>query len=142
MKFEDGLNRLTPFSNTNYRAAVRVVDYWPHYLKEFSVGRRKTEFDMLSDNSDEDESSDNEENMRQFHAGKGFGSPKKWEWRFALQVEDSKKDREKATRMWLVVDNAAAQMLLNLDAVKYDLKLLLNLISANNNTVFHLTRKP
>jgi protection-of-telomeres protein 1 len=119
------LQQLAPFSNTNYRAAVRIVNYWPHDLKDFSVGRRKTEYDILSDNSDGNESSDVEENMRQFHEGKGFGRKKIWEWRFALQVEDLKKDPQKeTTRMWLMVDNASAQMLLGLDANKYDSTLL------------------
>ncbi len=73
---------------------------------------------MLSDYSG-GESTDNEGDMQEFRRGKGFGAERKWEWRFALQVEDaSKKSSNRAERAWLVVDNLAAQMLLKMDAVK------------------------
>lgn len=107
-----------PFINTNFRANVRVVDYFPHKLQDFSVGRRVTEYDMLSDGSD-GESTDLEEDMRQFRAGKGFGGERRWEWRFALQVEQAgNKPGDRMEKIWLVVDNSAAQRLLGQDAVK------------------------
>lgn len=66
---------------------------------------------MLSDYSG-DEDTDHEEDLRNFRKGKGFGR-KVWEWRFALQVEDASKDAKE--RIWLMVDNHAAQGLLNLE---------------------------
>jgi protection of telomeres protein 1 len=70
---------------------------------------------MLSDYSG-GEDTDPEEFKRSWASGKG--APKKvWEWRFALEVEDASKKAPK-DRMWLIVDNASAQCLLDMDAVK------------------------
>lgn len=107
-----------PFKNVKYRANVRVVNYWPHKLEDFAVGRRASEFDVLSDFSG-GESTDNEEEMRQFRRGKGFGGDKTWQWRFALQVANAgKKVTDPKECMWLIVENEPAQMLLNMDAEK------------------------
>ena len=84
------------------------------------MGRRVTEFDVLSDYSGGEES-DPEEDMRHFRSGKGF-PPRKWEWRFALKVEDAEAaESAKKEQIWLIVDNEAAQGLLSLeqDATKY-----------------------
>jgi len=102
----------SPFTVCKYRAHVRVVDYFPHNVEDFAVGRRATEYDMLSDYSG-GEDTDPEEDMRIFRSGKGF-KKNVWEWRFALQVEDANKKGSK-DRIWLIVDNLAAQGLLGLD---------------------------
>jgi protection of telomeres protein 1 len=113
-----GSDYALPFENIKYRSDVRVIDFWPHKLEDFSVGRRVSEYEVLSDYSG-DESTDNEEDMRLFREGKGYGGEKAWEWRFALRVQDAdKKVRNQKDTMWLVVDNQAGQMLLNMDAVK------------------------
>lgn len=104
-----------PFVNGKYRANVRVIGYFPHHIEDFAVGRRVTEYDMLSDYSGGEET-DREEDRRIFREGKGFGK-KKWEWRFALEVEDAGSKLPKA-RTWLVVNNLAAQGLLDMDAEK------------------------
>jgi protection-of-telomeres protein 1 len=107
--------QLSPFDVCNYKANVRVVDYFPAKIEDFAVGRRPSEFDMLSDYSG-GEDTDPEEEMRAFRAGKCL--PKKiWEWRFALQVVDAN-DRSSMERMWLMIGNYDAQMLLNMDATK------------------------
>jgi protection-of-telomeres protein 1 len=106
---------ILPFVNAKYKANVRVIGYFPHDLRDFAVGRRATEYDMLSDYSGGEET-DLEEDARLFKAGKGFGQ-KKWEWRFAVEVEDASSKTPKE-RMWLHVDNHAAQALLDLDAAK------------------------
>jgi len=106
---------ILPFVNGKYRANVRVVGYFPHKVEDFAVGRRITEYDMLSDYSG-GEDTDHEEDRRIFKDGKGFGK-KKWEWRFALEVEDASSKFPK-TRTWIVVDNLAAQGLLDMDAEK------------------------
>lgn len=113
-----GSEYLLPFENVKHRAAVRVIDFWPNKLEDFAVGRRVSEYEVLSDYSG-GESTDNEEDMRLFREGKGYGGEKTWEWRFALRVQDANnKARSPKDTMWLVVDNQAAQMLLNMDAVK------------------------
>lgn len=103
-----------PFDVCKYKANVRVVDYFPDKIEDFSVGRRVTEYDMLSDYSG-GEDTDIEADRRTFKSGKGFA--KKYEWRFALEVEDADPTSEKE-RMWLLVDNQNAQGLLNMDATK------------------------
>ena len=110
----------SPFANVKYRANVRVIDYFPARIEDFSVGFRSNEFDLLSDYSGEEES-DAETSREIWHSGKGF-SKDCWEWRFALQIEDADADTSGSkSRMWLMVDNLSAQMLLNLpdDATRY-----------------------
>jgi protection of telomeres protein 1 len=101
-----------PFTLSKYRANVRVVDYFPHKIEDFAVGRRASEFDMLSDYSG-GEDTDPEEDMLIFKSGKGF-KKNVWEWRFALKVEDAETKNPK-DRIWLMVDNQAAQGLLGLE---------------------------
>jgi len=103
------------FVNAKYKANIQVIGYFPHDIRDFAVGRQVTEYDMLSDYSGGEET-DLEEDARLFKEGKGFGQ-KKWEWRFALEVEDAGSKAPK-DRMWLHVDNYAAQALLDLDAAK------------------------
>lgn len=98
-----------PYHFARYKANVRVVDYYPHKLEDFAVGYRPNDMDILSDYSG-DEDTDLEENMRTFRSGKGFGN-KKWEWRFALELEDA----ESEDRLWVVVNNHDAQFLLGLE---------------------------
>jgi protection-of-telomeres protein 1 len=103
---------VSPFNLCKYRANVRVVDYFPPKLEDFAIGRRSSVFDMLSDYSG-GEDTDLEEDRRIFKSGKGF--PKDiWEWRFALLVEDASSKVAKE-RLWLIVDNHAAQGLLGLE---------------------------
>lgn len=104
-----------PFVVRNYRANVRVVAYFPLDVTDFAVGRRISEYDMLSDYSG-GEDSGSEEFRRSWKSGKGAPA-KVWEWRFALQVEDANSKAGKE-RTWLMVDNAAAQGLLDMDAMK------------------------
>jgi protection-of-telomeres protein 1 len=108
---------LSPFTVCKYRANVRVVGYYPPKIEDFAVGRRISEFDILSDYSG-GEDTDPEEDMRSFKSGKGFAK-KNWEWRFALEVVDASSSTKPSTeRIWLMVDNFSAQMLLNMDATK------------------------
>ncbi|RDW94944.1 hypothetical protein BP5796_00707 [Coleophoma crateriformis] len=114
-----------PFVNANYKANVRVVDFFPAKLEDFAVGRRVSEYDILSDYSGGEET-DRDEDMRSFRAGKGFPE-KKWEWVFALQVEDASSapmsaGTSSSNRLWLTVDNQAAQMLLNIEEDAMDLR--------------------
>jgi protection-of-telomeres protein 1 len=103
-----------PFDVCKYRANVRVLNFFPDKVEDFAVGRRATEYDMLSDYSG-GEDTDVEADRRMFKNGKGFA--KKYEWRFALEVEDADPTSKKE-RMWLLVDNHSAQALLNMDATK------------------------
>jgi protection-of-telomeres protein 1 len=116
VQLDTGAGYTLPFVNTKFKANVRVVDFWPHKLEDFCVGRRATEYDILSDASS-GEGTDREEDMRKFREGKGYGGKKKWEWRFALQVEQAGKVKG-PEKIWLLVDNMSAQMLFGEDATK------------------------
>ena len=111
---ESNTEVVMPFDVCKYKANVRVINYFPEKIEDFAVGRRVTEYDMLSDYSG-GEDTDIEADRRLFKNGKGFA--KKYEWRFALEVEDAD-PACKNERMWLLVDNHSAEGLLNLDASK------------------------
>lgn len=104
-----------PFVNQNYRANVRVVDFFPNRLEDFASYRRRTPFDVLSENSDEDsdDSSGSESRVGARHRG-----AKVWEWRFGLLLEDArcKKSSNPPGRVWVIVDNLEGQYLTGLDA--------------------------
>lgn len=104
-----------PFVVGKYKANVRVIGYFPPDVADFAVGRRASEYDMLSDYSG-GEDTDAEEFNRSWKSGKG-APLKQWEWRFALQVEDAN-NKAGQERMWLIVDDMSGQGLLNLDATK------------------------
>jgi protection-of-telomeres protein 1 len=70
-----GSEYLLPFENVKHRAAVRVIDFWPNKLEDFAVGRRVSEYEVLSDYSG-GESTDNEEDMRLFREGKATAAKK------------------------------------------------------------------
>ncbi|KAL2075292.1 hypothetical protein VTL71DRAFT_235 [Oculimacula yallundae] len=106
----------SPFTVRKYRANVRIVNFAPERIEDFSVWRRESEYDVLSDYSG-GEDTDVEEDMRSYSAGKGFAK-KIWEWRFWIQVEEaglSAGSKGPKERMWLLVDNSSAQCLLGLD---------------------------
>ncbi|KAJ8069370.1 hypothetical protein OCU04_003024 [Sclerotinia nivalis] len=99
-----------PFENKNYKANVRVVDYFPQNIADFAVGRKPSEYDLLPDYSG-DEDDGPEKNMKSFRDGEEIPK-KKWKWRFALVVEDANPDASK-DRATLIVGNKDAQLLFN-----------------------------
>ncbi|KFY83738.1 hypothetical protein V500_09950 [Pseudogymnoascus sp. VKM F-4518 (FW-2643)] len=108
-----------PFVNANYRANLRVTDFFPHKLEDFSVGRKPNEFDCLSDF---DPTSDEEDDVNT--VGKDISDfvlrgndHLQWSWRFALQVEDANPSESAAKeRIWVLIDNETGQFLLSEDA--------------------------
>ncbi|KAF7550920.1 hypothetical protein G7046_g7869 [Stylonectria norvegica] len=102
-----------PFANTNFRANVRVVDFMPRDIKDFAFPKKQSEYDALSDN-DESESSGSESEQ---DVMTDFTTKRDWEWRFFLELEDAVvPENQEKKRVWVVVDNSAAQCLVNLDA--------------------------
>lgn len=116
-----------PFTNVNFRAQVRVVDFHPAKLEDFAVNVKQKKYPCLAeegDESDEDgspSSSDSEIDPEQVERV-GYV----WEWRFALKVEEvvpsasSKTNNTKkksAASVWALVNNQDAQLLTGLDAV-------------------------
>jgi protection of telomeres protein 1 len=105
-----------PFNNASYRTAARVVNFYPGKLEDFSRFRLVNEFDCLSGDEDGDVASWGEESYGTLkgHAGRG-----KWEWQFDLELEDTSSETDtNRGRMWVHVDNAAAQLLTGLDATE------------------------
>lgn len=116
---DNGNQIYAPFVNANYRANLRVTDYFPHKLEDFSVGRKPNEFDCLSDF---DPSSDEEDDVNT--VGKDISDfvlrgndHLQWSWRFALQVEDANPSESAAKeRIWVLIDNETGQFLLSENA--------------------------
>ncbi len=97
---------------------MRVIDFFPPRLENFAVGRRSSIFNRLPDFSG-GEDTDRSGDLETFRQGGGFGE-RVWEWRFALKVEDAgggegRKEPKKKGSMWVLVDNHAAQGLLNIE---------------------------
>ncbi|EKD19970.1 uncharacterized protein L3040_002351 [Drepanopeziza brunnea f. sp. 'multigermtubi'] len=123
------------FTCKRYRANVRVIDYAPDRIEDFAVWRRVSEYDQLSDYSG-GEDTDIEEDMRSYKNGKGYAK-KIWEWRFWLKVEDANPKGPKK-RMWIIVDNHAAQGLLGLENDAANLRKEPDLLAALKEQLFKL----
>ncbi|KAH9904851.1 hypothetical protein F4778DRAFT_48393 [Xylariomycetidae sp. FL2044] len=105
-----------PFTCAKYRANVRVVDFRPRKLEDFVSWRKNNEWDVLSDDS-AGSSSESDEDDQHMGTLDRYTGHKTWEWHFALQLEAADPQvRGKPDRFWAVVDNNAAQQLLDLDA--------------------------
>ncbi|KAG5655740.1 hypothetical protein KAF25_008859 [Fusarium avenaceum] len=109
-----------PFVNLNYRANVRVVDFAPSDLMDFAYPKKKSEYDDLSDDGGEsvsDSGSEEEDGQSGQVTLDNFTKVRNWEWRFFLELEDAAVPaKQKKERLWVAVDNQAAQCLLSLDA--------------------------
>lgn len=109
----DGVEYRLPFQNVRYRSRLRVVDFFPHSLEDFSVPYNK-EYDYLSDVETDDEEGE---------LGDDPSGSLKWEWRFCLLVEDGipntqhAKDQPKE-RIELLVSKSDAVFLLKMDALE------------------------
>ncbi|KAL8937450.1 MAG: hypothetical protein Q9216_004414 [Gyalolechia sp. 2 TL-2023] len=139
-----GIPYTLPFQNINSRAAVRVVDFFPPDIADFAVRKKKeSEYDVLSDHSEvsssssSSSSSSGDENPSRLPADTdddpnithGSHSQKqaedtaestlKWQWRFALILEDASSPpslKERGPRLTAYVTGADAEFLLKLDA--------------------------
>ncbi|KAI8174111.1 Protection of telomeres protein 1 [Colletotrichum sp. SAR 10_65] len=111
-----------PFTVAQYRANVRVIDFHPPRLEDFASGRKRTEYDILSDNSDSESDSNSEE--EDGGTLDNFVGERVWEWRFALRLQEATfttagKKHSPGTKnntFWVLVDNLEAQLLTGLDA--------------------------
>ncbi|KAK1754707.1 hypothetical protein QBC47DRAFT_384736 [Echria macrotheca] len=103
-----------PFVCAKYRTRVRVVDFAPNTLEDFAQPRKASKYgSVLTDDSGSDS------DAGPVHIAIGHGRQEvQWEWRFALQLEDTERPSRSrpADRMWVVVDNAEAQCLTDMDA--------------------------
>ncbi|GKU04698.1 hypothetical protein FLAG1_07970 [Fusarium langsethiae] len=109
-----------PFVNLNYRANVRVVDFSPSNLADFAYPKKESEYDILSDDGEDsvsDDDSDDDDEQPSQTTLNAFAQVQNWEWRFFLELEDAVDNhKQKKQRLWVLVDNQAAQCLTGLDA--------------------------
>ncbi|KAL8761303.1 MAG: hypothetical protein Q9184_002572 [Pyrenodesmia sp. 2 TL-2023] len=126
-----------PFQNIKSRALVRIVDFFPPDIADFAVRRKdKSEFDVLSECSGESSSSeddrrrlpddtdsddDDETNQQHDDDDGNTEGTQKWQWRFALVLEDASSPKsitatQPAERLTAYVTDTDAVFLLKLDA--------------------------
>ena len=116
-----------PFANVRFKAKVRVVDFMPHRLADFAVGRWVSQLELIGQHNDEDvSSSEDDDDSGAFgvdpRGGRDSSYKFTWEWRFALLLEDASDldaDADPAAekpRIWTVVTNTDAQLLTAMDA--------------------------
>ncbi|KAL9592342.1 MAG: hypothetical protein Q9179_006817, partial [Wetmoreana sp. 5 TL-2023] len=109
-----GMPYTLPFQNINSRAIVRIVDFYPPNIADFAVRRKQTsEYDVLSDfsndsssisdddtqsplpNDSDDEDTNNgdgrdvNDNQSEDRVYTNEGASNRWEWRFALTIQDA-----------------------------------------------------
>lgn len=101
-----------PFHNANYRSIVRVTNFMPSRLEDFCKPKKTSEDDVYSDSEPECES-----DASAAAASTTSAAPDAWEWRFCLQLEDAGAGPgQQKSRLWVLVDDQAAQCLVDLDA--------------------------
>lgn len=95
-----------PFINQNFRIRVRVIDFWPSRLEDFS---RKVLEHVDGTTQDDSQAYSN-----------GSQKPRKWEWAFGLLVEDAEKPPfgQEPAKMSLIVSGMDAEYLLKLNATE------------------------
>ncbi|KAL8792673.1 MAG: hypothetical protein Q9195_004733 [Heterodermia aff. obscurata] len=105
-----GITHTLPFQNLKTRTTVRVVDFFPPNIADFSVrSRRKSEFDALSDYESESEAASISGNETE-------DETQKWEWRFALTLEAASPSSPPA-RLTAYIAQQDGDFLLKEDAV-------------------------
>ncbi|POS87562.1 hypothetical protein EPUL_000914 [Erysiphe pulchra] len=114
-----------PFSNFKYRVTVRVVDYFPHKVEDFATLCSETVRDLSPDSSEAEDNCTNEK--------------EKWEWRFSLLLEDAPITKtQNKKRVWVIVNNHAAQGLLNIEEDAADLRINRDLLDKVKEQLFKL----
>jgi len=102
-----------PFQNCKYKSKVKVVDFFPDNLEDFTAPYRDSDYQALSDYESGDD-----EPVRLSYAQENPDSVR-WEWHFFLMVEDSEKPKNHegtTTPMILQVAGTDGDYLLNAEA--------------------------
>ena len=108
-----------PFQNINSRATVRVIDFFPPNLVDFAVPLpRASEYDILSEDEGSGSGSDQLSNDVRDERSGADDDARRWEWRFALVLEDALDARHQGKRgtVEVYVAGQDAEGLLNLEA--------------------------
>ncbi|KAL1615115.1 hypothetical protein SLS54_009196 [Diplodia seriata] len=107
----NGVECELPFVNAMYKSRVRVVDFWPENLEDFSKSLDNPEFNDVHE-EDQTQSSTT-------YTALSTGT-QRWEWHFCLLVEDAKHPpgAKSPVRIPLLVFDKDAECLLCLDATE------------------------
>ena len=103
-----------PFQNCRYKSEIRVVDFYPDDIANFSVPHQTSDREVATD--DNYSGSDSELDPRQVEQ-----AVLEWEWRFVLLVEDArlpaciKQQSSQPAQMELLVAHSDACFLLNME---------------------------
>lgn len=110
-KAPNGVDCNLPFINATYRTRVRVVDFWPEKLEDFSKS--------LDDPEYNDVNVEGETQSSTSYTALSMGT-QRWEWHFCLLVEDAKPPpgTKGPARIPLLVFDKDAEYLLRLDATE------------------------
>jgi protection-of-telomeres protein 1 len=100
---------MLPFVNHKTRAQVRVVDFYPPDLKDFTQSLDRSAYNDCASTPDEVTMVDFDESSL---------PPARWEWSFYLLVEDAKPTPAQQIRLPLLVAGNDAVYLLKQDAAK------------------------
>jgi protection-of-telomeres protein 1 len=99
-----------PYVNQKTRAQVRVVDFYPPNLADFT---------QCLDHSSYNDCPSTTDDLTGFDFDDSSLLPTRWEWSFYLLVEDAKPMAGQKTRMPLLIAGSDAEYLLRRDAVEY-----------------------
>jgi len=109
----DGTDKDLPFINQRLRCQVRVIDYYPSSLTNFTSAPNITGKDFTTaDDDDDDETSMDLDSSREIY-----------QWDFFLLIEDATKSKtgnglETKHQAWIHISHNSAEFLLRLNATE------------------------
>ncbi|KAL5606145.1 hypothetical protein BROUX41_006087 [Berkeleyomyces rouxiae] len=133
------INISCPFNLAKYLAVVRIVDFQPHDVRDFTQSRILFKDGQPVNNSD-DEESDDEEGDSKIPFNPAL-MKESWEWAFRLKLQDARvmPANHVPSFVWVNVNNDSAEYLLGMDATnlhKDD-----DALAKLKNKMFHLWDK-
>ncbi|KAL9113097.1 MAG: hypothetical protein Q9227_002709 [Pyrenula ochraceoflavens] len=111
-----------PFDNCCYRLKIRVIDFLPDHLEDLCQPYIESDYDYISSDSDSGSSSSSSSSSSSYSALPNdidsITHNKRWEWRFALLVEDATPQPKTSNkeRIILYVAQGDGDYLLNMEA--------------------------
>lgn len=109
-----------PFVNMRFRLHVKVVDYWPHQIEDFSRSITDHIYNPMLASVSENSQSEAESDLSMSIQPSPSSTARSWEWAFYLLVEDAATKGTlssiQPSKMPLLVAHDDAVHLLKLDA--------------------------
>jgi protection-of-telomeres protein 1 len=101
--------KMLPFVNHRTRTQVRVVDFYPPDLKDFTQSLDQSAYNDYTSTPDE---------VTMIGLNESSPQPSRWEWSFYLLIEDAKPSPGQKIRLPLLVAGKDAEYLLQQDAAE------------------------